>query len=67
MMAIHRVWLAEFVILFPKLKMIFDFPRVKIKKNARSQTNIPPLKDIVGMLTWHPLMPTGFFRKTKEK
>ena len=44
MMAIPRVWLAEFVILFPKLKMISVFSMVKIKKNARSQTNIPPLR-----------------------
>ena len=43
-MAIPRVWLAEFMIIFPKSKMISVFSRVKIKKNARSQTNIPPLK-----------------------
>ena len=43
MMAIPRVWLAEFVILFPKLKMISVFSRVKIKKNTQYQTNIPVL------------------------
>ena len=42
-MTIPRVWLTEFVILFPNLKMLFDFPSAKIKKNAQYQTNIPPL------------------------
>ena len=50
MMAIPRVWLAEFVILFPKLKMISVFSRVKIKKNARSQTNIPPLNILISLV-----------------
>ena len=48
MIAIPRVWLAEFVILFPKLKMISVFSRVKIKKNAQYQTNIPPLNPGLG-------------------
>ena len=32
MMAMHKVWLDAFVILFPKLKMIFDFWRQKSTK-----------------------------------
>ena len=46
MIAIPRVWLAEFVILFLQLKMISVFSRVKIKKNAQYQTNIPPLSSL---------------------
>ena len=43
MMAIPRLLLAEFAILFSQVMMIFVFSRVKIKKNAQYQTNIPPL------------------------
>ena len=63
MMAIPRVWLAEFVILFPKLKMISVFSRVKIKKNAQYQTNIPPLKvKGISIIQWFclDLLTVGF-------